>query len=516
MQDAVTEHLKAEFGLRSLVGGLPPAYIGSRWLIMLQGSQVVLLPPYRALEAKNAEDGEQHLRFPPFHKEILQQPHWEPGESLGRVKVTISEGVLRETTPPAPSDSMFDRLRDVVVFSFQHAPQSKSCPYPGCSYRTETVPDILEFSNIAWPNARIFAKLSKRPARLGPIGTRLPPVSGHEAHSHSPLRLNTAACSGKPSSSGLDGFQRLLNAQTFSDLQSDPISKGSTFAPTEKESPERRELVGDPTSCEDPFICPQPISSQQWRLQLRSTSHDISMPDYNSNKTDNSGMGTEMSGISFPRADFLKHMNEANPEEIVQALSPTRQEELLKVLSTSISPVGGTHAPTNTPRSLSDQSHPQSPLVKTGAETSHAVKVDGPLARSDTSDNHWPRRLQKREQRRRTYSESSISTAGPVNNSVGHDLSPPLPREWIGKEEGATLPLIGTKSLAMNTYRQRSTSNASKRKRGSASPTLPLTKTQAAIQVVIDYSSSGGGQCTQPKQGTPSGAVVALDEAKGG
>lgn len=66
------------------------------------------------------------LRFPKFHREILQQPHWEPGDPVGRIKVVISEGVLREASPPAVPDVMFDRLRDVVAFSFQHAPQSRS------------------------------------------------------------------------------------------------------------------------------------------------------------------------------------------------------------------------------------------------------------------------------------------------------------------------------------------------------------------------------------------------------
>ncbi|EXJ85498.1 2-isopropylmalate synthase [Capronia coronata CBS 617.96] len=442
------------------------------------------------------EHGDQRLRFPAFHKEILQQPHWEPGESLGRVKVIISEGVLRDITPPAPADTMFDRLRDVVVFSFQHAPQN-----------------ILEFSNIAWPNTKIFARLSKRVPRPGPIGSRLPPVSGHEAHSHSPLRPAAAIRGGKPLSSGLDGFQRLLNAQTFSDLQSDPVSKASTFPLSDKESPERRELVGGTVTCEDPFICPQPISSQQWRLQLRSTSHDLPMPDYTSNKTETSGGCTEMSGVSFPRANFLRHMNEANPQEIVQALSPARQEELLQVLSASHSPVRGTHAPTNTPRSLSDQSRPQSPLIKDGAGTRQMIRLDGPPGRRDPSDSYWPLRLQKREQRRRTYSDSSIrSTSGPVKESIKHDISPVLPREWAGKDGSGPLVPIGMKSLSMNAQRQRSTSNASKRKRGPASPSVGIGKTQDPIHVVIDSSTSGAGLEAGLKHNTPTRIVVALND----
>lgn len=71
-----------------------------------------------------SEGGPHRLRFPSFHKEVLQQPHWEPGDPVGRIRLVLSEGVLRETTPPAPSAAMFDRFRDVVAFSFQHAPQS--------------------------------------------------------------------------------------------------------------------------------------------------------------------------------------------------------------------------------------------------------------------------------------------------------------------------------------------------------------------------------------------------------
>ncbi|EXJ92566.1 hypothetical protein A1O3_01118 [Capronia epimyces CBS 606.96] len=463
--------------------------------VMVAGSRLLPPPQYHALEAEVLEFGDRHLRFPPFHKEILQQPHWEPAESLGRVKVVISEGVSRETTPPAALDSVFDRLRDVVIFSFQHAPQN-----------------ILEFSNIAWPNARIFASLSKRATRPGPIGTRLPPAPGHEAHSHSPLRPAIATRSGKAPSSGLDGFHRLLNAQTFSDLQSDPLSKASTFAFAEKESPERRELVGNAASCEDPFVCPQPISSQKWRLQLRSTSHDIPMPDYTSNKTDNSGACTDMSGISFPRANFLRHMNEANPEEIVQALSPARQEELLKVLSASQSPVRGTLAPTNTPRSVSDQSVPQSPPVRGGTEMSHAVKVYVPSGQRDSSDSHWPLRLQKLDQRRRTYSESSVrSTSEPVKVSMKHDIAAELPCEWVQRGEKTASDPRGT--LLLNTHRPRSTSNVSKRRRGSASPAAGVGKIQDAIQVVVDSSSSGGEQETVLKQTTPARSGVVLDES---
>ncbi|KAJ4551931.1 hypothetical protein HRR78_003497 [Exophiala dermatitidis] len=445
------------------------------------------------------EQGEPQLRFPAFHKEILQQPHWEPGECLGRIKVVISEGVLREMTPPAPPEPMFDRLRDIIIFSFQHAPQN-----------------ILEFSNIAWPNAKIFARLSKRPSRPAPIGTRLPPITGYEAHSHSPLRPTNAARSGKPPPSGFDGFQRLLNAQTFSDLQSDPISKAITLGFVEKDSPEHQEPAGKATGSDDPFICPQPISTQQWRLQLRSTSYDVSMPDYTSNKTDNSGACTEMSGASFPRANFLKHMNEANPEEIVQALSPDRQEELLKALRASQSPARGTHAPTNTPRSVSDQSRPQSPHLAARTEPSNVIKVEEVTGRGESNDGQWPRRVGNQEQRRRTYSESSIrSTCALISDRLKHDASPGSPRQWPGKEGAVSFGPLGAKSLSLNIHRQRSNSNASKRKRGSRSPLMKMGKTQGTIQVIMDSSSLGRAPGTGSQGGSPANRRIKEDQVGG-
>ena len=92
----------------------------------LQAIQVLPTTFRHTLEANRADRNGQYLRFPRFHREILQQPDWEPGELIGRVKVVLAEGVVRENTPPAPSAARFDRLQDVVAFSFQHAPQGKS------------------------------------------------------------------------------------------------------------------------------------------------------------------------------------------------------------------------------------------------------------------------------------------------------------------------------------------------------------------------------------------------------
>jgi hypothetical protein len=62
----------------------------------------------------------EKLRFPPFHNEILTQNWWNVSENLGRIKIVISEGFFRASRDPS-----FERVKNKVSFSFQHAPLGK-------------------------------------------------------------------------------------------------------------------------------------------------------------------------------------------------------------------------------------------------------------------------------------------------------------------------------------------------------------------------------------------------------
>lgn len=200
----------------------------------------------------------------------------------------------------------------------------------------------------------MFGRVAKPATRPGVIGSRFShTIPDHDMHSHSPNRLPISGRAAKQASNGYDDFQRLLNAETFSDLQSDPPGKMTetpTGGPNSSQRPAIVDLTGD---SEDPFVGPQSIASRAWRAQLRSSSHDVSMPDYASSRREFSRTHTSMSGVNYPRADFLKHMEEAHPREIVQALSPAQQAQLMKELKAIDTPAQGTHAPSNTPRSLS-------------------------------------------------------------------------------------------------------------------------------------------------------------------
>jgi hypothetical protein len=62
----------------------------------------------------------ERLKFPAFHHELLTQSYWNAGDELGRIKVVIAEGCCRD-----PLSTTLDRIKNIVGFSFQHAPLGK-------------------------------------------------------------------------------------------------------------------------------------------------------------------------------------------------------------------------------------------------------------------------------------------------------------------------------------------------------------------------------------------------------
>ena len=47
----------------------------------------------------------------------MTQNWWNAADSMGRIKIIIAEGVMN-----GPDQIHFDRCKNIVVFSFQHAP----------------------------------------------------------------------------------------------------------------------------------------------------------------------------------------------------------------------------------------------------------------------------------------------------------------------------------------------------------------------------------------------------------
>jgi len=220
-------------------------------------------------------DFSKQLQFPPFHNEILQQSHWDARDGLGRIRIVIAEGLARG----AGHNRGFERLRDIVAFSFQHAPKN-----------------ILEQSGIAWPNARMFLTAST------PVST--PPATIFDAHAHSPQQPNCSATT-----------QRVNPANRKASL----ISMHSAGTWTRKLA-----------SSDDPFVDP----TQRVKMApKRKTNTDVSMTDASVSRDQ-----SEMSGVAMQQPDFQQQVKQAAVEELIRALTPTKRNALLNALSPSKQP----------------------------------------------------------------------------------------------------------------------------------------------------------------------------------
>ncbi|KAK3384852.1 NADH dehydrogenase-like protein [Podospora didyma] len=105
----------------------------------------------------------ERLKFPYFRRELLFQSHWNPGDDIGRIKIVISEGFPRDSLSVP-----IERVKNVVTFSFQHAPL-----------------ETLESTGIAWPNPTMWRRPPYAPSM--PVPT-FHPADGPDSHAHSPRR----------------------------------------------------------------------------------------------------------------------------------------------------------------------------------------------------------------------------------------------------------------------------------------------------------------------------------------
>lgn len=115
------------------------------------------------------------LIFPNFQRELLNQSYWSPADDLGRIKVVISESYPRDSL-----SMPLERIKNVIAFSFQHAPLGMVA-VSSAQLCSNSLADILESSGIAWPNAAMW--------RTVPFTSSVPParqLNTGVSHAHSP------------------------------------------------------------------------------------------------------------------------------------------------------------------------------------------------------------------------------------------------------------------------------------------------------------------------------------------
>ncbi|KAK8125973.1 uncharacterized protein PG998_001732 [Apiospora kogelbergensis] len=225
------------------------------------------------------------LKFPHFKEELLQQNYWNPSDELGRIKIILSEGFPRDSlTVPV------ERVKNLVTFSFQHAPM-----------------DILESSGIAWPNPRMWYRSPAQNQSM-PVPTQAH-KDGSEAHIHSPRRGSEQGICKTTSLSHDTGIAGWTAAQTSSFFGNMPhtqslLQRGSkgginnsinsmdAFYHPYSESTSRHSdwafpsfgpMGLSPSTQQSKLWSQQAVEQKAFRNARKFTSSDESMPDYISN-----------------------------------------------------------------------------------------------------------------------------------------------------------------------------------------------------------------------------------------
>ncbi|KAL8809486.1 MAG: hypothetical protein Q9200_003370 [Gallowayella weberi] len=253
------------------------------------------------------ETGTQEcLRFPPFHQEMLSQDWWSPGEDIGRVKVVISEGIASGTPSQGPP-SGFRRVKNIVAFSFQHAPLA-----------------VLEDAGIAWPHAGMWNQVGQTlytPSSPCKVGS----VIG-DAHAHSPRRRDRLGGYNTNSAVTVAAPRMLASHAMPPPAHRTAMLSDSSWSST--------------PYMQDPFVDrhrhPAP---RQWGTRV-STSDD-SMPDYSHSITPRSGRDAslhEMPGVHGGSG----LQQESQFEELMAAFSPGKSEGTQAPPTTRVSSASNT------------------------------------------------------------------------------------------------------------------------------------------------------------------------------
>ncbi|PYH42196.1 uncharacterized protein BP01DRAFT_138889 [Aspergillus saccharolyticus JOP 1030-1] len=263
---------------------------------------------------------QDRLRFPTFHHEILKQPHWDAGELYGRIRVVLAEGFSRPHRSPP-----FERVKEVVAFAFQHAPIQ-----------------ILEYSEIAWPNASMWTR-EPRLFKYNSGGATSNMKEPEDSHAHSPSRHDVrqilATKSQTSNQSGCSSWSYRNYQPQVTQWQGQPGEP--RWLPQEQ-------LITDP------FIDPCVLDPAARHRGARASWEDVPMPDYTSNSSSSRAISS-MTGISYEHSkhpSIVTPIDEESYTQLIEALSPA--------------PLNcGTYAPTNTP----------STALPMGAKLSAAVRA---------------------------------------------------------------------------------------------------------------------------------------------
>ncbi len=120
---------------------------------------------------------------------MLTQTWANPAQNLGRIKIVIAEGINH-----GPGLSAFERTKNLVSFSFQHAPLRKMKNEHSELLVLTYISDILENCGIAWPNQGLYFQAAQQFHNMASPQTQ---AADPDMHAHSPRRRRASMVSAR-------------------------------------------------------------------------------------------------------------------------------------------------------------------------------------------------------------------------------------------------------------------------------------------------------------------------------
>ncbi|KAH1451906.1 hypothetical protein KXX13_003237 [Aspergillus fumigatus] len=296
------------------------------------------------------KNGDQdYLRFPPFHQDILEQRHWEAGDLHGRIRVVIAEGFARPNRNPP-----FERVKDIIAFSFQHAPLQ-----------------VLECSNIAWPNSGMWSR-GQRVFKYNAGSVLSDAKQEEDLHAHSPTRHENRSV---VANSNRVSNPAAYTAWPYRNYPPPPPQ----WQNNNRETTWTYQSTQEPLMT-DPFIDPHILDPTARHRGARPSWEDVCMPDYISNSSSSRAISS-MTGISYEHSkqpSIVAPIDEETYSQLFEGVSPPKPlaciSQAPKNTSSALPPVASKLSAAGEERSSS--------CVKTARRPSILKELSQPVSRS--------------------------------------------------------------------------------------------------------------------------------------
>lgn len=199
-------------------------------------------------------------------------------------------------------------------------PRYVSCPIErdeGGSFIDQGT-DILEYSNIAWPNPTMWAPAPHTSFKYNPGSVFSEFKEPEDAHAHSPTRheIRAAAAVGSQASS----HAAYYNAWAFRNFPT-PLTQWQSN-PREPRWPPYEPFMPDP------FMDSYVTEGSMFRSG-RSSLEDVPMPDYATSSSASSRAISSMTGISYEHSkqpSIVAPIDEEQYNQLIEALSPSKAQ----------------------------------------------------------------------------------------------------------------------------------------------------------------------------------------------